>query len=172
MRTLKYRLDFGKNNWWHASITFEVFVFLHVVAVQQPFTRYFWLLHWECRLCSHLPPSGCTRVLRKQRPSLHRCSCTWEHMSQQMLYFFVYSFIPCSFAKSWKISVLKSVKAGFDLTWTSWQSLYWSGLSSETLEPPTPLKFAAGFFLWCLHLYLKKKTTKKQHEYATKETKH
>lgn len=54
-------------------------VLLSDMIVQCPLTRYFWLLHLKCGLCSHLPPSGHTQVLRKQLPSSHRCSCTWRH---------------------------------------------------------------------------------------------
>lgn len=57
------------------TITSEVSVLLSVMIVHYPFTRYFWLLHSECGLCSRLPPSGHTRALRKQLPSSHRCSC-------------------------------------------------------------------------------------------------
>lgn len=39
-------------------------------------TRYFWLLRLEFGLCSHLPPSGRTQVLRKKLPLRRRCSCT------------------------------------------------------------------------------------------------
>lgn len=47
----------------------------------------------------------------------------------------------------------KLMEAGFKQTWTSWQNLYWSGLSSETLGLLTPLKFSAGSSLWCLLLH-------------------
>lgn len=57
------------------TITSEVSVLLSVMIVHYPFTRYFWLLHSECGLCSRLPPSGHTQALRKQLPSSHRCSC-------------------------------------------------------------------------------------------------
>lgn len=40
---------------------------------------YSWLLRSECGFCSHLPPSGCTQVLKKRLPSSPSCFCTTEH---------------------------------------------------------------------------------------------
>lgn len=56
-------------------ITFEVF-FFPVYHDCYTVTRYFWLLRLEFGLCSHLPPSGRTQVLRKKLPLRCRCSCT------------------------------------------------------------------------------------------------
>lgn len=98
---------------------------------------YSWLLHSECGFCSHLPPSGCTRVLKKRLPSPLSCFCTMEHQEATAVKnpkSYVYFFSPflCLFCQ----------------TWTSLQNLYWSVPSSETPEPQTLLRSSASSFLW------------------------
>lgn len=42
----------------------------------------------------------------------------------------------------------KKLPSSHRCSWTSLQSLYWSGLNSETLERQNPPIFSAGSFLW------------------------
>lgn len=47
--------------------------------------EYSWLLRSECGFCSHLPPSGCTRVQKKRLPLPLSCFCTTEHQEATLV---------------------------------------------------------------------------------------